>query len=91
MFCANDIHILSSKKKIDFIKPLEEALGKKPDLPQLKLYTRNKVSLYIYVDKYHHLCVNQVSLHVYIIYIYMYVDKYHHLCESSEPMLVSAM
>ena len=43
VFCANDIHILSSKKKIDFIKPLEDALAKKPDLPKLKLYTRNKV------------------------------------------------
>lgn len=42
VFCANEIHILSSKKKIDFIKPLEETLASKPDLPKLKLYTRNK-------------------------------------------------
>ena len=44
VFCANEIHILSSKKKIDFIKPLEEVLSSRPELPKLKLYTRNKVS-----------------------------------------------
>ena len=43
MFCANDIHILSSRKKIEFLRPLEPALAKKDDLPNLQLYTRNKV------------------------------------------------
>ena len=44
MFCDNEIHVLSSKKKIEFIKPLEEVLAARADLPKLRLYTRNKVS-----------------------------------------------
>ena len=47
VFCANEIHILSSKKKIDFIKPLEEVLAGRAELPKLKLYTRNKVLCFI--------------------------------------------
>ena len=43
MFCANEIHILSSKKKIEFLKPLEQALSKRNDLPDLQLHMRNKV------------------------------------------------
>ena len=43
MFCANEIHVLSSKKKIEFLKPLEQALGKRNDLPDLQLHMRNKV------------------------------------------------
>ena len=42
VFCANDIHILSSKKKIEFLRPLEAALAKRGDLPNLILYMRNK-------------------------------------------------
>ena len=42
MFCANEINILSSKKKIEFLRPLESALSQKSDLPTLKLLTRNK-------------------------------------------------
>ena len=42
VFCANEIHILSSKKKIEFLRPLESALSQKSDLPTLKLLTRNK-------------------------------------------------
>lgn len=47
VFCANEIHILSSKKKIDFIKPLEELLAGRVELPKLQLYTRNKVLCFI--------------------------------------------
>ncbi len=43
VFCANEIHILSSKKKIEFLRPLEGALAKKEELPHLKLAIRNKV------------------------------------------------
>jgi len=42
VFCANDIHILSSKKKIEFLRPLESALAKRNDLPDLQLHMRNK-------------------------------------------------
>ena len=42
VFCANEIHVLSSKKKIEFLRPLEAALSQKSDLPTLKLLTRNK-------------------------------------------------
>ena len=44
MFCADEIHILSSKKKIEFLRPLEPALAKREDLPDLKLLVRNKVT-----------------------------------------------
>ena len=43
MFCANDIHVLSSKKKVEFLRPLEATLGKRSDLPDLQLITRSKV------------------------------------------------
>jgi len=43
VFCENEIHILASKKKIDFLKPLEPVIGKRSDLPKLHLHLRNKV------------------------------------------------
>ena len=43
VFCGNDIHVLTSKKKADFLRPLEQALNKKTDLPKLVLHLRNKV------------------------------------------------
>lgn len=42
VFCANEIHILSSKKKIEFLRPLESALSDREELPHLKLAIRNK-------------------------------------------------
>ena len=45
-FCANEIHILSSRKKIEFLRPLEGALAKREDLPNLVLSVRNKVHLF---------------------------------------------
>ncbi len=42
MFCANDIHVLSSKKKTEFLRPLESILAKRSDLPDLQLYVRSK-------------------------------------------------
>ncbi|XP_065915341.1 FACT complex subunit SPT16-like [Dysidea avara] len=42
VFCENEIHILASKKKIDFLKPLEPVIGKRSDLPKLHLHLRNK-------------------------------------------------
>lgn len=42
VFCGNDIHVLTSKKKADFLRPLEQALNKKTDLPKLVLHLRNK-------------------------------------------------
>ncbi len=42
VFCANDIHIFASKKKIEFLSSLGSTLAKRSDLPNLELYTRNK-------------------------------------------------
>ena len=42
VFCANDIHVLSSKKKIEFLRPVEAALSQRTDLPNLQLHARNK-------------------------------------------------
>ena len=42
VFCENEIYILSSKKKIEFLRPLESALSQKVSLPTLKLLIRNK-------------------------------------------------
>jgi len=46
VFCENEIHVLASKKKIDFLKPLEPVISKKSDLPKLHLHLRNKVHLH---------------------------------------------
>ena len=51
VFCANDIHVLSSKKKVEFLRPLEATLGKRNDLPDLQLLTRNKVCVCVIVRK----------------------------------------
>ena len=45
VFCENEMHILASKKKIDFLKPIEPVISKKSDLPKLCLHLRNKVDL----------------------------------------------
>ena len=45
VFCENEMHILASKKKIDFLKPLEPVISKKGDLPKLHLHLRNKVDI----------------------------------------------
>ena len=42
VFCANELNILSSKKKIEFLRPLEAAMSKRNGLPLLKLLVRNK-------------------------------------------------
>ncbi|XP_003384743.1 PREDICTED: FACT complex subunit SPT16-like [Amphimedon queenslandica] len=42
LFCANEIHILTSKKKAEFLKPVEGQLEKKSDLPNLVIHLRNK-------------------------------------------------
>ena len=56
MFCANEIHILSSKKKIEFLKPLEQALSKRNDLPDLQLHMRNKVCGWVGVGAWVWMC-----------------------------------
>ena len=43
VFCANEIHVLTSKKKADFLTPLHAVLKGKKDLPTLKTYLRSKV------------------------------------------------
>lgn len=48
VFCENELHILASKKKIDFLKPLEPIISKKSDLPKLCLHLRNKVQLAVH-------------------------------------------
>lgn len=53
VFCENELHILASKKKIDFLKPLEPVVSKKSsDLPKLCLHLRNKVYILKYVECY---------------------------------------
>eukprot|EP00731_Ephydatia_muelleri_P026733 Em0018g833a len=42
VFCANEIHVLTSKKKADFLTPLHAVLKGKKDLPTLKTYLRSK-------------------------------------------------
>lgn len=55
MFCANEIHVLTSKKKADFLTPLKDVLSKKADLPKLVLHLRNKVGhICIGVEWYTH-------------------------------------
>ena len=43
MFCADQAHVMASRKKLDFLRPLEPLLAKRSDLPDLKLYLRVKV------------------------------------------------
>ena len=47
VFCANELHILTSKKKADFLRPLEPALKKRSDLPDLRIHMRNKVCHFV--------------------------------------------
>ena len=56
------MHILASKKKIDFLKPLEPVISKKSDLPKLCLHLRNKVQFTVYGE-------------VYYIYIYLHAQN----------------
>jgi nucleosome binding factor SPN SPT16 subunit len=42
MFCADEIHVLTSKKKAEFLKPIEAPLKAKDDLPNLIVHIRNK-------------------------------------------------
>lgn len=42
VFCANEIHVLTSKKKADFLTPVHAVLKGKKDLPTLKTYLRSK-------------------------------------------------
>ena len=43
MLCANQVLVMSSRKKLDFLRPLQPALAKRSDLPELKLFLRAKV------------------------------------------------
>jgi nucleosome binding factor SPN SPT16 subunit len=47
LFTPSAVHFLASKKKVDFLKPLEAAtkdLGENADLPGVTLHVRDKVS-----------------------------------------------
>ena len=42
-FTMEDIFVISSKKKTDFLRPLRDVLSKKDDMPNMTLLTRMKV------------------------------------------------
>ena len=48
VFAKSSINILASKKKIDFLKPLQEAQKKHEGFPAINLHLRDKV-LFIYL------------------------------------------
>lgn len=43
LFSIEDIFVISSKRKTDFLRPLRDVLAKKDDLPNMTLLTRMKV------------------------------------------------
>ena len=43
LFSMEDVFVISSKKKTDFLRPLRDVLAKKDDLPTMTLLTRMKV------------------------------------------------
>ena len=43
VLCESSVHFLASKKKIDFLKPLQEAQKKLTDVPSISLHLRDKV------------------------------------------------
>jgi len=49
--CEDSIYFLSSKKKIDFLRPLE-AIKEEKGMPNVKLLVRDKVQLIIILNLY---------------------------------------
>ncbi len=43
VFCADAVHFLASKKKVDFLRPLETASENYPSVPGVRLHVRDKV------------------------------------------------
>ena len=43
VFCEEEVHILTSKKKVDFLQPMLPLLEQEPDMPTVKMHLRNKV------------------------------------------------
>ena len=49
MFTDSSLEVLASKKKIDFLKPLQEAQKKHEGFPAINLHLRDKVSVNLIV------------------------------------------
>lgn len=43
VFCEEEVHILTSKKKVDFLQPVLPLLEDEPDMPTVKMHLRTKV------------------------------------------------
>ena len=47
VLCESGIHFLASKKKIDFLRPLQEAQKKIDGVPEIHLLLRDKVNVHV--------------------------------------------
>ena len=47
VFCEKAIYILASKKKIEFLKPIDSGKENENGVPPIKLLMRDKVGIYI--------------------------------------------
>lgn len=43
VFCEREVHILTSKKKVDFLQPVLPLLEDEPDMPTVQMHLRTKV------------------------------------------------
>lgn len=43
VFCEREVHILTSKKKVDFLQPVLPLLEVEPDMPTVQMHLRTKV------------------------------------------------
>ena len=43
VFCEKEVHILTSKKKVDFLQPVLPLLEEEPDMPTVRMHLRTKV------------------------------------------------
>lgn len=51
VLCESGIHFLASKKKIDFLRPLQDMQKKIDGVPEIHLLLRDKVVCFIRLDK----------------------------------------
>ena len=52
LFSMEDIFVISSKKKTDFLRPLRDVLAKKENMPKMTLLTRMKVCVFLLIADY---------------------------------------
>ena len=46
-FSLEDVFVIATKKKTDFLRPLRDVMAKKGDLPNMTLLTRLKVNSFL--------------------------------------------